>query len=188
MRLLAGRAAASGAGKKGMNELTVSTKFDLTGRYYNNQVFSHNLAFNLIPHIDSFQDNGYTKEEMKMNWELKKIFKDSNLLVSCTSVRIPVMRSHSISVSIETNQEIDLEDIRKLIQETEGVDLIDDPANNIYPMPIYASHKHNVDVGRIRHSLVFGKLGLDLFISGDQLLRGAALNAYQIFIKNFQKN
>jgi aspartate-semialdehyde dehydrogenase len=172
--------ATSGAGAEGMEELITETKNYLEGKEVGHKVFQYPIPFNLIPHIDKFQDNGYTKEEMKVVWETRKIFGDRKIPVSCTCVRIPTLRVHSESITVETKKPITPEKLRKLLMKTEGVEVKDNISNNIYPMPINATKKYNVEVGRIRQSLIFGKKGLDLFVCGDQLLKGAALNAVQI--------
>jgi len=172
--------ATSGAGAKAMQELINQTKEVLNEKKITIKHFAHQIAFNLIPHIDDFQDNGYTKEEMKVAWEMNKIFENDNIAISCTAVRIPTLRAHSESIVIETEREICPESAQKILEKTDGVELVDNPAKNIYPMPLNASKKFDVEVGRIRQNLVFGKNGLELFISGDQLLRGAALNAVEI--------
>jgi aspartate-semialdehyde dehydrogenase len=140
----------------------------------------HPIPFNLIPHIDSFQDNAYTREEMKVVWETHKIFGDDSIPISCTCVRIPTMRAHSESIVVETEKPINPADVRELMAQADGVEVKDDIANNVYPMPMNASEKFDVEVGRIRQNLIFGEHGLEFFVSGDQLLKGAALNAVQI--------
>lgn len=172
--------ATSGAGAEGMDELINETKNYLEGKEAGHKVFQYPIPFNLIPHIDKFQDNAYTKEEMKVVWETRKIFGDSKIPISCTCVRIPTLRVHSESITVETKKPITPEKLRKLLMKTKGVEVKDDIANNIYPMPINATKKYDVEVGRIRQSLIFGKKGIDLFVCGDQLLKGAALNAVQI--------
>jgi len=182
--------AASGAGAEGMEELLQGTAAKIKGEEYPNSIFAHPLPFNLIPHIDKFQDNGYTKEEMKVVWETLKIFEltGEQCKVSCTAVRIPIMRAHSESITIETEKPITAEKAREILAETPGVRLVDDPACNQYPMPINATNSFDVEVGRIRDSLIFAPNGLDLFVSGDQLLRGAALNAVLIAEKIISNN
>jgi aspartate-semialdehyde dehydrogenase len=140
------------------------------------EVFAHPLAFNVIPHIDSFQPNGYTREEMKVVWETRKIMGLPDLPVSCTAVRIPTMRVHGESVTIETEKPITPDAAREILRSAPGVRVVDDPANKLYPMPLTATGQD----GRIRRNLVFGDHGLDFFVCGDQLLKGAALNAVQI--------
>ncbi len=171
--------ATSGAGAKGMTELEQQTRNLLAGKPVQHEVFVHPIPFNLIPHIDSFQANGYTKEEMKVVWETHKIMRAPEIKLSCTAVRIPTMRAHSEAITLELERPATPEAARALLQGAPGVDVVDDPAHNLYPMPLTASGKGNVEVGRIRQSLVFDG-GLDLFVSGDQLLKGAALNAVQI--------
>jgi len=169
--------AASGAGKEGMDELKQGVTDYVNGKEVTNQFFAHPLPFNLIPHIDVFQDNDYTKEEMKVTWESRKILGNNDLLVSCTAVRIPTMRAHAESITLETEKPVDIEKIRSLLAAAPGVELVDDIKNKKYPMPLYATGQYDVQVGRIRKNDVFGDKGVDLFVCGDQLLRGAALNA-----------
>lgn len=172
--------AASGAGQPGMDELASGTKAVLTGEadVAPNEIFAYPLPFNVIPHIDKFQENGYTKEEMKVTWETRKICGlPEDFPVSCTAVRIPVPRAHSESIVIETELPVDVDAARRALSEAPGVNLVDDPDNLKYPMPMTATEKYDVEVGRLRKSLVFGDYGLEFFVSGDQLLRGAALNA-----------
>tara|TARA_Y100000310_G_C20676559_1_gene813416 strand:- start:2016 stop:3035 length:1020 start_codon:yes stop_codon:yes gene_type:complete len=173
--------ATSGAGNGGMTELLQQTENYIEGRPVVNEIFQWPIPFNVIPHIDKFQDNQYTKEEMKVVWETNKIFgTEKDIPISCTCVRIPTMRAHSESIVIETEQPINADDVRKILKNTEGVEVKDDIHNNIYPMPLTASEKFNVEVGRIRKNLVFGDNGLEFFVCGDQILKGAALNAVQI--------
>lgn len=174
--------AASGAGAEGMEELMQGSLAKLTGKPVINTVFAHPLPFNLIPHIDKFQSNGYTKEEMKVVWETLKIFNvsEEELRVSCTAVRIPTIRAHSEAITIETLRPITADAARELLALAPGVKVVDIPAENMYPMPLTSTRAFDVEVGRIRESLIFAPNGLDLFISGDQLLRGAALNAVLI--------
>lgn len=169
----------SGAGASGMQELLEGTRAWLENEPVTNQVFVHPLPFNVIPHIDSFQDNGYTKEEMKVLWETQKIMGDYEVKVSCTAVRVPTLRVHSEAVTVEFERPVTPEAAREVLAQAPGVDLVDDPANKRYPLPHSATGKFNVEVGRLRKSLVFDN-GLDFFIAGDQLLKGAALNAVQI--------
>lgn len=172
--------ATSGAGSEGMDELLAQTKNYLFGKKVENNVFAYPIPFNLIPQIDVFLENAYTKEEMKVVWETRKIFGDEKLNISCTSVRIPTLRVHSESITVETEKKVKAEDVKKLLSKINGITLKDDVENKIYPMPITATGKYDVEVGRIRQSLVFGEYGIDFFVAGDQLLRGAALNAVEI--------
>ena len=168
---------ASGAGTSGLEELKLGMQNIVNNEPVINNVFIHPLPYNIIPHIDTFTDNLYTKEEMKVNLEMKKILNENDILISCTAVRIPVLRSHSASITIETEQEINANDVRELLSNCLGISVIDNPMKNLYPMPLTATNKYDVEVGRIRENNVFGNYGLDLFVSGDQILRGAALNA-----------
>jgi aspartate-semialdehyde dehydrogenase len=172
--------ATSGAGAEGMAELEEQTRNQLDGKPVTNSVFRHPIPFNLIPQIDAFQDNGYTKEEMKVTWETRKILGVPDLALSCTAVRIPTYRAHSEAITIETIQPVTAEAARAVLADAPGVKLTDVPADGIYPMPMNASGQFDVEAGRIRANPVFGDHGLDLFVCGDQLLKGAALNAVQI--------
>ena len=173
--------AASGGGAKAMQELIDQTADVLAGKPAQVNVMAQRIAFNLFPHIDSFLDNGYTKEEMKMFNEARKIMHMPELMLSCSCVRVPVLRAHSESLNMEFEQDITPEEAREIIKNSPGVILCDDPANKVYPMPIDATDKYDVLVGRIRQDVSRkDKKGLEMFISGDQLLKGAALNAVQI--------
>jgi aspartate-semialdehyde dehydrogenase len=145
-----------------------------------NEVFVHPLPLNLIPQIDSFQPNGYTREEMKVTWETRKIMGLPDLPVSCTAVRVPTLRAHAEAVTIETEKPVTPDAAREALSRAPGVVVRDDPSKSLYPMPLTASGAYDVEVGRIRQNIVFGANGLDLFVCGDQLLKGAALNAVQI--------
>lgn len=173
--------AASGAGAKGMQELIDQTRQILNGEPIEPKAFVHRIAFNLIPHIDSFTSNGYTKEELKMVNESRKMLHLPDLLLSCTSVRIPALRAHSESLNLEFENDITPEEARAILSTAPGVTLADDPENRVYPMPVDATEKYDVLVGRIRQDISRrDRKGLDIFVSGDQLLKGAALNAVQI--------
>ncbi|RLN58406.1 hypothetical protein BBP00_00007017 [Phytophthora kernoviae] len=178
--------AASGAGAAGMQELHDGAVAFLEDKPVTNKEFAYPLPFNLIPHIDKFQENGYTKEEMKVTWETRKIFGEPDLAVSCTAARIPIMRAHSEALSIETVKPVSIARAREILAQADGVDLVDEPEKLLYPMPKNATKKFNIEAGRLRKSLVFGDHGLELFVSGDQLLRGAALNA--VLIAQFLEN
>ncbi|MGQ9510810.1 MAG: aspartate-semialdehyde dehydrogenase [Thermaceae bacterium] len=171
--------AASGAGAGGIEELLQETHRFLHGQAPEARVFAHPLPFNVIPQIDSFQENGYTREEMKVVWETHKIFGDDSLRISATAVRVPTLRAHAEAVSVEFERPVSPEAARKVLEEAPGVEVVDDPGAKRYPMPLTASGKWDVEVGRIRKSLAFEN-GLDFFVVGDQLLKGAALNAVQI--------
>ena len=173
--------AASGAGAKGMQELLLQTRQILNGEPIEPKAFAHRIAFNLIPHIDVFQENGYTKEELKMLNESRKMLHLPELMISCTCVRIPALRAHSEALNLEFENEITPEEARQILAAAPGVQLVDDPAAKRYPMPVDATEKYDVLVGRIRQDISrHDKRGLDIFVSGDQLLKGAALNAVQI--------
>jgi aspartate-semialdehyde dehydrogenase len=161
--------AASGAGAPGMQELKDGIKETVEGKTPSNKVFAHPLPYNLIPHIDVFQPNKYTKEEMKVTWETKKIMEDPNIKVSCTAVRIPTLRAHAESITLETEEKITADEVRAILAKTPGVQVVDEPENKKYPMPLNASKKWDVEVGRIRENDVFGEYGLDLFVCGDQV-------------------
>ncbi len=173
--------AASGAGAEGMAELEREARRVLVeGGKAGHEVFAHPLPFNVIPHIDAFQPNGYTREEVKVVWESRKIMGLPDLAISCTAVRIPTFRVHAESVTVETERPVTPEAAREVLAAAQGVKVVDDPANRVYPMPLTATGQDDVEAGRIRANPVFGDRGLDLFLCGDQLLKGAALNAVQI--------
>ncbi len=173
--------ATSGAGAKGMDELLVQTRQVLDGQPAEAKFFAHRIAFNLIPHIDAFKEGDYTKEELKMLYESRKMLHYPDLKVSCTCVRVPVLRAHSESLNMEFENDITPEEVRELLRNAPGVTLVDDIANKRYPMPVDATDQGNILVGRIRQDISRDdKKGIDMFISGDQVLKGAALNAVQI--------
>lgn len=175
--------ASSGAGQPGMDELTEGTKKYLEGDMKShddieNEIFAYPLPFNVIPQIDKFLENGYTKEEMKVTWETRKICDlPEETPISCSAVRIPTIRAHSEVIVLETEKEVDLALAKKVLEEAPGVLVKDDPETLTYPMPLTATGCYDVEVGRIRKSLAFGDYGIEFFVCGDQLLRGAALNA-----------
>ena len=173
--------ATSGAGAKGMEELQIQTRQLLNGEPIEPKAFAHRIGFNLIPHIDSFLDNGYTKEELKMLNETRKMLHDDSIQISCTCVRVPVLRAHSESLNLEFAEEITPEEARAILAAAPGVTVVDDPANKVYPMPVDATEQYNILAGRIRQDISRNdRRGLDIFVSGDQVLKGAALNAVQI--------
>jgi aspartate-semialdehyde dehydrogenase len=173
--------ATSGAGAQGMAELDLQTRQILANENIDPKAFAHRIAFNLIPHIDSFYDNGYTKEELKMLFESRKMLHLPELMVSCTCVRVPVMRAHSEALNLEFDQDITPAEAREILVNAPGVTVVDDPSNNVYPMPVDATNQDNILVGRIRQDISRNdKRGLDIFVAGDQILKGAALNAVQI--------
>jgi aspartate-semialdehyde dehydrogenase len=142
-------------------------------------VYPRQIAFNVIPQVDVFTDNGYTKEEMKMLNEGRKILGLSSLKVSCTCVRVPVYRSHSVSITAKFTEEPSVEGAKEAYDGKAGVKVVDDPANNVYPVPLDTTGKDDCLVGRIRKSLVLDN-ALDIWVVGDQVRKGAALNAVQI--------
>ena len=174
--------AASGAGAKGMEELELQMREIVAGKAPTVSAFQHQLTYNLIPHIDKFDEtNWYTLEELKMRNEARKMLHAPDLMVSCTSVRVPIPRAHSESLNLEFEEEITPDEARALLDAAPGVEVVDDPLANRYPMPLDATAKYDVLAGRIRQDISRSdKRGLDMFVSGDQLLRGAALNAVEI--------
>ena len=173
--------ATSGAGAKGMEELQIQTRQLLDGQPIEPKAFAHRIGFNLIPHIDAFMPNGYTKEELKMLNETRKMLHDDSIQISCTCVRVPVLRAHSESLNLEFAEEITPEEARAILSAAPGVTVVDDPAAKAYPMPVDATEQYNILAGRIRQDISRNdKRGLDIFVSGDQVLKGAALNAVQI--------
>ena len=171
--------AVSGTGKKAIDELENQTRAILDGREATVQVYPHRIAFNCLPQIDVFLDNGYTKEEMKMVNETKKIFNDPSIAVTATTVRVPVFYAHSESVNIETQRKISPAQVRDLLARAPGVQVIDDPSQRRYPMAIHAAGKDDTYVGRIREDESIAN-GINLWIVSDNLRKGAALNAVQI--------
>ena len=171
--------AVSGSGAGGLAELEAQTRAWVNNDPIEKSVYPHQIAFNLLPHVDSFQEDGYTREEMKMLHEGRKIMGLDSLQVTCTCVRVPVFRAHSISINAEFEKSISVEGARDAIRAFEGAELVDVPAKGEYPMPLDYSEVVPCGVGRIREDLVFDN-GLALWVTGDQLWKGAALNAVQI--------
>jgi len=172
--------AVSGAGLAAINELTENTKCSLVGMPYENKVFKHEIAFSVIPQIDAFTENGYTKEEMKVTNETRKILHlDSSVPISCTAVRVPVFNGHSEAVSIEFEKDISPQKAREILEKAYGVEVLDDVANFVYPTPRHASGKDPVYVGRIRKCIAFDN-AIDLFCVADNLRIGAALNTVRL--------
>ena len=177
--------AASGAGAQGIAELENQIQQVAAGEEPTIQKFPYQLAMNIIPQIDVFLENDYTKEEMKMNWETKKIM-HTDAEVSATCIRIPVARAHSEAVWVETEEALDIETVKTAMANLEGLTVLDVPAEKKYPMPLFVSGKDDVYVGRIRKDVANPK-GLTFWCVGDQIKKGAALNAVQIaewLIKN----
>lgn len=170
--------AASGAGQAAMDELHEQYRQIIAGEEVKVEKFAYQLAYNVIPQIDVFQDNGYTKEEMKMYNETRKIM-HSDVVTSATCVRVPSLRSHSESIWIETERPISVEEAREAISNGEGLTLMDNPEKKEYPMPLFLAGKDDVYVGRIRKDLA-NPNGLTFWLVSDQIRKGAALNAVQI--------
>lgn len=170
--------AASGAGAQAMAELEQQYREVLDGKEATVKKFQYQLAYNVIPQIDVFTDNGYTKEEMKMFNETKKIM-HTDAACSAMCVRVPSLRSHSEAVWVETEEPVSVEQFQDAIRKGEGVQLMDDPANKQYPMPLFLAGKDDVYVGRVRKDLA-NENGLTFWLVGDQIKKGAALNAVQI--------
>jgi aspartate-semialdehyde dehydrogenase len=170
--------AASGAGAQGIAELENQIIEVANGQEPTIKKFPYQLAMNIIPQIDVFLENDYTKEEMKMNWETKKIM-HTDAEVSATCIRIPVARAHSEAIWVETENELSVETVKKAMEDFEGLTVLDNPAEKQYPMPLFVSGKDDVYVGRIRKD-VASKNGITFWCVGDQIKKGAALNAVQI--------
>jgi len=171
--------AVSGAGKEAIDELTEQTKAVLFGEKFTPRVFPHQIAFNLIPHIDVFMDMDYTKEEWKMVKETCKIMHEQDMRITATTVRVPVYRSHSESLNIETERKLTADEVREILAKAPGVTVIDNPAELKYPMPADTSHLDDVFVGRIREDNSLDN-AINLWLVSDQLRKGAATNAVQI--------
>jgi len=171
--------ATSGAGAEAMAELEEQVRAYVNQEEIVPRVFPQQIAFNVIPHIDTFLDNYYTKEEMKMVWESRKILEEENLLISTTCVRVPVFRAHSVAINIETERKITRGKAIELLSSFPGVKVVDDPKHLLYPTPLMAVGKDECLVGRIRED-ISSPSGLSIWVVGDQLRKGAALNAVQI--------
>ena len=171
--------AVSGTGAKAIEELKDQVMAYADGRDMSHEVYPHQIAFNCLPHIDSFLPNGYTKEEMKMVNETRKIFEDPSIGVTATTVRVPVFYGHSESVNIETGKKITAEEVKNLLQDAPGVKLVDDPENLQYPLAVDCAGKFETLVGRIREDESIEN-GINLWVVSDNILKGAALNTVQI--------
>jgi aspartate-semialdehyde dehydrogenase len=171
--------AVSGTGAKAIAELQRQVRQLVQDQPATREVYPHQIAFNVLPHVDSFLPNGYTREEMKMENEGRKIMHHPNFRASVTCVRVPVYRAHSVAVSAEFEHPVTVEAARGVLRQAPGLDLIDDPARCEYPLPLYQAEKDNCAVGRLRKDCALDN-GLCFWVSGDQLLKGAALNAVQI--------
>ncbi|GGG28579.1 aspartate-semialdehyde dehydrogenase [Hymenobacter glacieicola] len=171
----------TGTGKKAVDQLMQ----ERSGAEVTSQAYPHPIDLNVLPHIDVFEDNGYTKEEMKMVKETKKIMGDENIRVTATTVRIPVVGGHSEAINVEFEQEFELEDVFRILRETEGVEVVDDVQHNVYPMPKDAHGKDAVLVGRLRRDETQPRT-LNMWVVADNLRKGAATNAVQIAEKMLQ--
>lgn len=171
--------AVSGTGKAAIDELLDQTRAYVKSEKMINKVYPHRIAFNCLPHIGPFLDNGYTEEEMKMVHETRKILEDNTIAVSATTIRVPVFYGHSEAVNIETEKPISPEEVRALMEKQPGVRLVDNPRQNIYPMPIDAAGQDLTLVGRIRKDESV-KNGIDMWVVADNIRKGAATNAIQI--------
>ena len=172
--------AVSGSGKSAIEELAGQTAALLNGQPAEPKVYPKQIAFNVLPQIDVFLENGYTKEEMKMVWETQKIFEDPNILVSATCARVPVFYGHCEAVQIETVKPVDLRAIMSLLEQAEGIELVDAPESGSYPTPVTeATDSNPVYVGRVRRDISLEK-GLSLWLVSDNIRKGAALNSIQI--------
>jgi aspartate-semialdehyde dehydrogenase len=171
--------AVSGTGAQAIVELESQVKQIANNEPVTREVYPHQIAFNVLPHVDSFLESGYTREEMKLENEGRKIMHHDTFQASVTCVRVPVYRAHSIAVSAEFEKPVTLAQAQELLAKAPGLDVVDDTANNQYPLPLNASGKDNCEVGRLRMDCALEN-GLCFWVSGDQLLKGAALNAVQI--------
>ncbi len=171
--------AVSGSGAEAMRELENQVKDFVAGEPLQTKVYPYQIAFNVLPQVDSFLENGYTREELKMANESRKILDLADLRVSTTCVRVPVLRAHSMAINAEFERPVDVAEAAKVLEEFSGSEVVDDPATQQYPMPLFYAEKVKCGVGRIRRDLVFEN-GLAFWVVGDQLWKGAALNAIQI--------
>lgn len=171
--------AVSGTGAKAIEELERQVQQIAAGQPITREVYPYQIAFNVLPQVDSFLPDGYTKEEMKMQNEGRKIMHHQGFRASVTCVRVPVYRSHSVAVTAEFEKPVTVAAARAILAKAPGLDVVDDPANQKYPMPLFTSEKDNCQVGRLRMDCAFDN-ALSFWVSGDQLLKGAALNAVQI--------
>ena len=171
--------AVSGSGARAIQELRSQIQAAAENQSPVADVYPHPIAFNVLPHVDSFLSNGYTKEEMKMQNEGRRIMHLPDFRASVTCVRVPVYRAHSVAVSAEFERPVSVEQAHEVLAKAPGLELVDEPQNNRYPMPLFTAGKDNCEVGRVRRDCAFEN-GLSFWVPGDQLLKGAALNAVQI--------
>jgi len=171
--------AVSGSGARAIDELRAQVEAAANERSPVAEVYPHPIAFNVLPHVDSFLPDGYTKEEMKMQNEGRRIMHLPEFRASVTCVRVPVYRAHSVAVSAEFDRPVSVAEAHEVLAKAPGLELVDEPQKNNYPMPLFTAGKDNCEVGRVRLDCAFEN-GLSFWVSGDQLLKGAALNAVQI--------
>lgn len=171
--------AVSGTGAAAILELENQVKAIVEGGDVPRNVYPHQIAFNVLPHVDSFLDNGYTKEEMKMQNEGRRILHHPAFKASVTCVRVPVYRAHSVAVTAEFERPVSIAKAREVLSKAPGLKLVDDPANNVYPLPLNVAGEDDCQVGRLRLDVALDN-ALSFWVSGDQILKGAALNAVQI--------
>jgi aspartate-semialdehyde dehydrogenase len=171
--------AVSGTGAQAIEELRQQVQALSEGRPIEKKVYPHQIAFNVLPHVDSFLETGYTKEEMKMQNEGRRIMHHQTFKASVTCVRVPVYRAHSVAVSAEFEKPVSLDRARDVLSKAPGLDLVDQPGRNEYPLPLLCAERDNCQVGRLRYDCALDN-GLAFWVAGDQLLKGAALNAIQI--------
>ena len=171
--------AVSGTGAQAIEELRSQVAAVVAGEPVVKKVYPHQIAFNVLPHVDSFLETGYTKEEMKMQNEGRRIMHHPTFKASVTCVRVPVYRAHSVSVHAEFEKPVSMNEAREVLGSAQGLDVVDDPSKNEYPLPINVAGQDNCQVGRLRYDCALEN-GLAFWVAGDQLLKGAALNAVQI--------
>jgi aspartate-semialdehyde dehydrogenase len=171
--------AVSGSGARAIAELETQIRAITQNETPRAEIYPHPIAFNVLPHVDSFLESGYTKEEMKMQNEGRRIMHHPEFRASVTCVRVPVFRAHSVAVNAEFSHPVSVERAREILAKASGLELVDEPPRNRYPMPLQVAGKDNCAVGRLRRDCAFEN-GLAFWVSGDQLLKGAALNAVQI--------
>jgi aspartate-semialdehyde dehydrogenase len=171
--------AVSGSGARAIKELRSQVEAAAKNQQAAAEVYPHPIAFNLLPHVDSFLPTGYTKEEMKMQNEGRRIMHLPDFRASVTCVRVPIYRAHSVAVSAEFDRPVSVEEAHEVLAKAPGLELVDEPQKNRYPMPLFTAGKDDCEVGRVRRDCAFEN-GLSFWVSGDQLLKGAALNAVQI--------
>ena len=171
--------AVSGTGAQAISELENQVKQIANNQEVTKEVYPHQIAFNVLPHVDDFLESGYTREEMKLENEGRKIMHHDDFKASVTCVRVPVYRAHSIAISAEFKKPVTVDAAMRVLSEAPGLDVVDDTQNNVYPLPLIASGKDHCEVGRLRLDCALDN-GLCFWVAGDQLLKGAALNAVQI--------